>query len=194
MQVIENLLSKHYENDIENTLNDINFPWYFYDEISKGDYNNPAVTESFGLVHTIYDSYNGVNSNYYPFFKSILYFMEDKFNIEFNRILRIRIRKTTPIIGHNLNKYNRPHVDLPEASPYKTLVYYVNDSDGDTVLFNEFYTLGESTEITKEISEYKRNTPKKGSAILFDGHRIHAGNNPVNYKQRIVINFDFLEK
>lgn len=189
--VVDNLLSESYQKDIENVLASPEFPWYFIDEISKGDYTNPNVTESFGLVHTLYDSYNGVNSNYFPYFKPILYSLEEKTGLKCERILRIRIRKTTSVPNHTSDKYNRPHIDLPEANHYKTLVYYVDDSDGDTFLFNEMYEPGMPISM-ENVTEYKRNSPKKGTGVVFDGHRYHAGNNPVNFKQRTIINFDFI--
>ena len=36
-----------------------------------------------------------------------------------------------------------------------------------------------------------QNTPKQGDAIYFDGHQYHAGNSPIKYKCRYVLNFDF---
>ena len=64
------------------------------------------------------------------------------------------------------------------------MVYYVNDSDGDTVLFNEFYN-------TKSVSINRRIAPKKGRAVIFDSNRFHASSNPINTPTRFVINFTF---
>ena len=197
MLVIENLVPKSYQNEIEDVLKNVNFPWFLYETLVN-EYNevkneNTNVTNAFGLTHTLYEPNTGVNSNYYSFFKPILYFMEEKTDIEVQSVLRIRIRKTMPTIGHDNTKYNPPHVDLPEVNPYKTLVYYVDDTDGDTILFNEFYIPG--SDINKQqVTEYKRNTPKKGNAVLFDGHRYHSGNNPINYSTRTIINFDFFAR
>ena len=44
---------------------------------------------------------------------------------------------------------------------------------------------------TENLNEYKRISPKQGRCVLFDGHVFHAGNNPINYVKRTVINLDF---
>ena len=61
----------------------------------------------------------------------------------------------------------------------KTLLYYVNDSDGDTLFFDN------------DLNITKRVTPKKNRAILFDSNMLHAGANPIKNETRIVINIIF---
>jgi hypothetical protein len=34
-------------------------------------------------------------------------------------------------------------------------------------------------------------TPKNGEGVYFDGLQYHAGNSPVNFRSRCIINFDF---
>ena len=36
-----------------------------------------------------------------------------------------------------------------------------------------------------------KQTPKRGNGVYFDGRQYHAGNSPINYKSRYLINFDF---
>jgi hypothetical protein len=77
------------------------------------------------------------------------------------------------------------------------MVYYVDDSDGDTIIFDKIFCQTDETydPISAEpLPELLRYTPKKGSAIFFNGHRYHAGNYPNNYSSRIVINYDFITK
>ena len=47
--------------------------------------------------------------------------------------------------------------------------------------------------LNEKINEVYRHTPKKGQALIFNGHRYHSGNFPINCSSRIVLNFDFLE-
>ena len=61
----------------------------------------------------------------------------------------------------------------------KSLIYYINDSDGDTIFFN------------KKLKEIKRVTPKKNTAVLFDSNILHCGCNPIKSSMRGVINFIF---
>ena len=66
-----------------------------------------------------------------------------------------------------------------DLTGYKSLIYYVNDSDGDTIFFND------------NLKEIKRVNPKKGKAVLFDSNILHCGSNPINTLNRVVINFIF---
>jgi ectoine hydroxylase-related dioxygenase (phytanoyl-CoA dioxygenase family) len=68
-----------------------------------------------------------------------------------------------------------------------SMVYYVNDSDGDTFLFNEFQNSNKVTEVTLK----QRVMPRKGRAVIFDSNRFHASSNPINNTSRFVINFTF---
>lgn len=69
------------------------------------------------------------------------------------------------------------HIDLNE--PHYVLLYYINDSDGDTVLFeDDKRTIIESVQ------------PKKGRVIFFDGSIPHRGTMPLN-NTRALINFNF---
>ena len=72
----------------------------------------------------------------------------------------------------------------PEAesfySKFVSLIYYVNDSDGDTIFFDE-----------KGNKEYL--TPKEGQLVWFPTYTLHGGTPPQKSKKRIIINF-ILEK
>ena len=59
------------------------------------------------------------------------------------------------------------------------MVYYVNDSDGDTIVFDD------------DMNEIERCTPACGSAIWFDSRKLHTATVPQHHKNRIVINFMF---
>ena len=68
------------------------------------------------------------------------------------------------------------------------MIYYVNDSDGDTIFFNEKHT-GTIDNSKKTISQ--RITPKKNKCIIFDGLQYHAGSTPKN-SHRMFININFI--
>jgi hypothetical protein len=66
------------------------------------------------------------------------------------------------------------------------MVYYVNDSDGDTFLFNEFYESGKVPEL---FTLYNRVSPKKNRLVIFESNRYHASSNPKLNQDRFIINF-----
>lgn len=195
--LIENLIPKSYQDQIEKLITDI--PWYYTESISYGadgpisqgcNYlNNPGFAH--GLI------FNGKSvSSLWPDIKPILFFFEKQMNITIKDTLRVRMRMTVQTPGHNKNRFNKPHVDLGNyAGEYRTLVYYINDSDGETVIFDKFYNKEKNPDINLENIEKKiifKNTPKKGNAVYFMGHQYHSGNTPINFKKRCIINFDFI--
>jgi hypothetical protein len=121
----------------------------------------------------------------FPFF----YFLEEKTGIRMGAIERIKANMLlrASAAGVADDAYNTPHIDIPDPG-FKSLIYYVKDSDGDTVLFNESY--GDK----KALTVAKRITPKKGKAVIFDSNRWHASSNPRQNQNRIVINFIFQVK
>jgi hypothetical protein len=194
-KIIDDVISISYQNLIENEFNSNNFPYYFNDTINNNIedniYTDKRITNAYGLSHTIYNCETKlINSNYYFLVLPILFSLEEKINIQIKEIKRIRVRRTTQNPNHNLEKFNPPHVDLAELEPYYSLVYYVEDSDGDTILFNKEY---KNNEVFKSDNEkiLFRIPPKKGRGLFFKGKIYHSGNCPVKYIKRTIINFDF---
>ena len=74
------------------------------------------------------------------------------------------------------------HVDQPY--PHTVALYYVNDTDGDTVFFDK-------DDLTKVIH---RETPKKGKCVIFDGeYAYHASTSPSkNIRMTLNINYENL--
>jgi hypothetical protein len=82
------------------------------------------------------------------------------------------------------NMFNVPHTDNLDPA-FKTFLYYVNDSDGDTYFFNNFST----DQPLFDLSLSKSFSPKKGKGILFPSNQYHASSNPNSNLRRLVINF-----
>lgn len=200
--VVENFLPKTMQNEIEEVV--FNMPWFFRPTIaqfpenryydSSTPFEDPRVTDAFAFAHTCYSD-NKAHSEYFHYFKHILRFLELSQGIEIKEILRIRLRLTPQFPGHTKNMFNPPHVDLMSTEQFYTFVYYVYDSDGDTVIFDRKYdNINEPTVLMKnepDLNVIFRNTPKKGTGVLFDGLYYHSGNSPVDYRSRCIVNFDF---
>jgi hypothetical protein len=71
-----------------------------------------------------------------------------------------------------------------------TFLYYVNDSDGDTIFFNDFLDGNEDHNIT-ELIEVHRETPKCGTGLLFKSNQLHTPTPPKYSNRRIVVNYVF---
>ena len=192
IKILDNLVPVSIQNRFIERLENENFSWFYFNDIIYGHDNkkfiNQNITKTFDFVHTLFNE-NGINSDDYDLFSTILNFFVVKEKVKIKDMIRVRIRKTFRIKNHSIEKYNAPHIDVKDHLPYKTLLYYVDDSDGDTVFFKNKAT--ENIFLDTEAEEYKRVSPKKGRAIYFDGDIYHSGNCPVDFNERTVINFDF---
>jgi hypothetical protein len=199
--VVENVVPILFQKAIiERVQGDKHFPWFLLHRIGHPDhfgpgttstYVDPNITDDVGFFHMAFDG--NTNSPHYDFFRSILEFFSEKAGIAVGRILRIRLRYTHKGIDHSESKYAPPHVDFHSNAPYSTFVYYVNDSDGDTIIFDKTFSSEQQYDpvFSEPLPELLRITPKQGSGLFFNGHRYHAGNYPIKQSSRIVINFDF---
>mgnify|MGYP003350500967 CR=1 FL=1 len=115
-----------------------------------------------------------------------------------------------PKPGLTSEYYNIPHVDA--TWPHKTVVFYLNDSDGDTRLFHQFQnrlpreleTFDQSA-TDEELDEYAKNfissgftvqqsvTPKANRMVVFDGSQYHTAGMPVNTERRVILNINIRE-
>jgi hypothetical protein len=202
VQVVDEFLPTTYQDEIQEIV--FNMPWFWRPTIaqfpegtyfdSNKPFEDPRVIDAFAFAHACYSD-GKPQSAYFEPLKPILRFLEFKLGIKIKEIIRVRLRLTPQFPGHSENMFNPPHVDLMSTDPFKTFVYYVHDSDGDTVIFNRKYdNINKPTVLTKnepDLQEIFRNTPKKGTGVYFDGLYYHSGNSPIHYKSRCIINFDF---
>jgi hypothetical protein len=190
---IENLLPDSYCNEIEQTLLGWDFPWGYNATLSYGASidnkfiaNDSKIKDTDGFVHTLF--WGGEKlSPYADLVIPLLGYMEQQTNIKIQKIFRIRA------VFVNKNEtfgdfYNVPHID--DQHDHKNMIYYVNDSDGDTILFKDRFD-GELN-FNKKTEEH-RISPKKNKAVVFDGFRYHSGSVP-KINHRVLINFNFTVK
>ena len=168
-------------NDIENILlNDDYFPWFFHATTVKKnqEIEKSSTIDSPQLTHIFYQ--NGkINSDY---FKNVINILQNS-NLPISKIdcVRIKANLNFPLnYQKNLSNFHQSiHVD--EYKDHKSFLYYVNDSDGDTLFFDN------------NLNEIDKVSPKKGMGVLFNSNTKHAGQNPINSKVRAVINFIWKE-
>lgn len=121
----------------------------------------------------------------------------EKIGFDFVKNLRHKINKTSP-----LNKEYDPtkliHIDMGEE--HIVIIYYINDSNGDTFLFKN--KLGNSIENVKtnfnkidvdNLELIEKVSPKKGRVFIFNGSLYHYGQYPI-IGNRYVINYNTVAK
>lgn len=185
--VVDNLIPEKDQNDLH-TMIMYHAQWKFIADVS-GNINQPF--PSHGFVHVLKhpaDIYpdTEIYDVVEPMFKNHLKQVIDYREIYYNRMFL-----QLPLAPQYKKVHNGIHVDLPANLPHVACVYYCNDSDGDTIIYEQtiYDTPGGSQGI--ELKEHKRVTPRRGRAVFFDGSRYHCSSQPtINY--RTIINFDLL--
>ena len=122
------------------------------------------------------------------FFPLLFQFVQP-LNIKF--LMRMRVR-VTPAMG--TNQIQLPHIDCLTSNTWN-IIYYLNDTDGDTVIYNErSKDLNESKLIlSKDVWTIKnRVTPKKGRAVAFKGDLFHSSSHS-KYEPRFIVNINVCE-
>ena len=87
-----------------------------------------------------------------------------------------RVRLGMHIPDPTWTSHHGPHTD--QRPRHDVVLYYVNNSDGDTYFFDD------------DEQVIDRITPKKNTMVVFDGHTVHASSYPTK-GQRITINFNY---
>lgn len=114
---------------------------------------------------------------------NILNKFSEKNNLKYNSVLRTRSNTT---FFCNEKRPSVPHIDT--ENKHLVLIYYVNDSDGDTILYKDKYC-EENEEMVVDV----RVSPKAGRALLFDGSIYHSFYYPNICNTRSVININISE-
>ena len=77
-------------------------------------------------------------------------------------------------------KFGIPHnAHTDNEKPHDVVLYYVNDSDGDTFFFDN------------EMNVIHREIPERGKLVIFDGSTLHASSSPSkNFRLSLNINYE----
>ena len=101
-------------------------------------------------------------------------------------IMNVNVLQGRSFLQVPLNLKNRdvdtPHIDILDRSDFFVVLYYVCDSDGDTIIYNE----------RKESDQYtikQRVSPKQGRVVIFDGRLYHTAEQPLN-NTRCIVNYN----
>ena len=95
---------------------------------------------------------------------------------------------------------NKCHPHIDDVVPHLATIYYFNDSDGNTVIYNERYD-GENGEYSSKAIQEKgleekltiqqEIEPKANRMVAFDGLYIHTGSVPAKHNTRVILNSNF---
>ena len=182
-KIIDNFIPNHYNKGINDLIfrDASKFPWYYLPNISgwENKFNVEDVkfvNNQSGFYHLLYSQ----GSQASPMFQALLPFLgyvEDKFDVSINNLIRVRVGMNIHT-GEEGSHY--PHTDLD--IPNKTLLYYLDESDGNTIFYEQ----------KKDKLEVSLTNPHtQNQAVLFDGLTLHSSSSPVEYSKRTTININF---
>ena len=177
------------------------FPWFFLSEdisyplqavdkaLGQIDIQHPD-KRSVGFTHLLLDQ-DGVESPFLPTFQALL----DNISDALGGVTFFRARLALQL-NNGKNCPNLPHTDHEED--HYSALYYLHDSSGDTVFYNEYDDPNDGTiddrwhkAKTQKYTECMRQTPKANTLFAFDGHQFHSSSNPTDNEFRIILNLNF---
>lgn len=174
IQVIDNVISEKYSMFLFDQC--VKLPWTFVPNLSVGessDYSSAGFSYTFFLnkKYKTNDNSEDTNTKEYNFVVPLLLEAMDKFelNAGIDNIFRSRVRLS---LNKEVSKPEEKHLDF--KFPHLVLLYYINNTDGDTYLF-------EGDKVIERIQ------PKRGRCVLFDGTILHSSSSST-LSPRLVLN------
>lgn len=197
--VIDDFIPKEYQDSIERLLTSSEFSWEFHDYSVVDEYGafddlyqmTEPYQEHIQMRH-IFVREDEIKCQNFQYIAPLLDGFMRNTGLSIMGMFRI---KSNLLIAQPGVQTQLAHADgmiVEEDGTFssvnkKTLLYYVNDSDGDTIFYDKCL-------YKDPVGEIKRLTsvsPKKGRAIIFDSNHLHGGSCPKESKYRMVINCIF---
>lgn len=192
MKLIENVLTDNEKDRIKGILLRDNFDWFYNSSTARIIPGNKSAIEDDNTVDSIQFTHKlftdeTFESEHVEYVIKIMKALEEKEGIVCTKMIRAKSNLLVQEPLYGVDFYHPPHVDIRNPTNINySLIYYVNDSDGDTFVFNEKF--GDEFD---NLTIAHRQTPTEGSALLFKSTNYHASSSPINTKSRVVINIVF---
>ncbi len=194
--VIDDAFTEEQKNFVEQTMLCGKFFWVFHDDVAL----NANETQMLGIVKktpaiSCYMKQSDPPYLFKQLYEKIRFIPETvfpKIGKEVKEILDARSFLMFPLHDKVRKEYDNIHVDMIRS--HWVCLYYVNDIDGDTVLFKQTQAdMKNSIEVFKntKFEVLERVTPKKGRVVLFNGTRYHSSTAPTE-GIRCILNFDVI--
>ena len=190
MKVYDDVLGKASLTLLQSEIITNRFPWNFHVTTERKKNYSPF---DYSFVHIVQRD-DEITSSYFGVIFPIVLGMFERVGIEFEKITRLRLALQTPMGREYINE---PHID--DTIPHKAAIFYLNDSDGSTLLYANRYD--PRSELTAR--EYKLKIgyenfliakevePKANRLLVFDGFNYHSSQRPLKYHSRIILNINF---
>ena len=188
--VIDDFIDTEYQEDIRNILmgdyqyRKKDFPWYYTEDVTGANDPDSQHRTALGHDYVVMDDEDNPTGERISIFHYLFLPMLKNVCREM-KIKNINVLQGRSFLQFPLNLKDRtvdtPHIDLHNRK-HLVALYYVCDSDGDTIIYNERQKLGTYT-IKQKV------TPKQGRMVIFDGSLYHTAEQPLN-NVRCVVNYN----
>ena len=198
--VFDDIIEKPYQELIKETLIggdapptvdkvEEDLPWYYTSDITDATHEGPFQGR-FGFSHQYVNAEEGIISDFHNLFLGLIKNSCKKINIQPVDVLQGRSFLSTPT-NISRDDVDTPHVDM--VAPHFVMLYYVCDSDGDTIIYNEKTKFDDCAPDPKmNYTIKKKVSPKQGRVVLFDGRHFHAAEQP-NHNLRCIVNYNLID-
>ena len=197
VKVIDNFIELKYQEYIKRELlggfdenrewQESDFPWFFAEDVTAAGDAESQHRPAFGHQYVEYiegKSAGRVCSEYNDVFTTLLKKVGLELGLSNINVIQGRSFLQFPILRER-KEPDLPHIDLPNRSHIVAL-YYVLDSDGDTIIYNEREDQGTDASL---YTIKERVTPKQGRIVIFDGGLYHTAEQPLN-NNRCIANYN----
>ena len=190
IKVLENIISENTQELIKDLLsNTSGIPWFIKESLSEGTEKEPEEnwSDAPGFANVFFNKFGINNTDLFNLSLPIIKNTLSKLKLDDMELKYGRTFIQYPLTTHT--GPTNPHIDLLE--PHLVILYYVFDSDGDTIFFDKKYENKRPS--FKDYKIIKSITPKQGTCVVFDGFNYHSNILP-KLNKRCVINFNLIKK
>ena len=189
--VIDDFVSLEYQEKIKQELLGVNniFPWFHTEDVTDAgeltSQHRPALAHQY--VNLNDDDVSEIESIFHHLFTPLLSKACQHLKMPQTEVIQGRSFLQFPLRNIDTSVVDTPHIDLDEGEEHIVVLYYVIDSDGDTVIYNERTK-------SNTYTEKQRVTPKQGRVVIFEGGQYHTAEQPTKGTRCIVnYNIDFYD-
>lgn len=186
MKIFDDFIPKQYQLDLHNVIMGTSFNWNYQDNTidtycNPRSMHNPEYSDTSYFHHVFFKEDKTQISPYFGLVKPLLMFFEHRTGYKIVHTLRVVANLLMPTASHIIGV---PHIDADSnTSDLKTILYYINDIDGPTSIYNEEFA-GKPPEL---VTLDTKVDPKMGRCVTFDSERYHSSCTPT-LGRRMVIN------
>lgn len=188
MKIVENLIPKAWQQDLFVSISKLPYIYLPATAVIDGDRFQHGVDyfldeNTVDTVQFTHVSDYGTTS--YKDLRPLVYMLQEHLDKKIISTFRIKTNCLVQNVNFGMNNYNIAHTDssIPSRN-FISVLYYVNDSDGDTFFFNE-----DCKNKFDKLTVCNRVKPEMGKVVIFPSTQFHASSNPINSLSRFVVNF-----